>query len=99
MQTTCISLRITHVLFLLSSSQHWTKLDKSGGGPWPVGRIFHAACCLNYGEEHPQLLVSGGRDKDNNILRDLWVLDVEARTWKEVRGITCMIWVQHGLNT
>ena len=54
-------------------------------------RSWHAACCLNYGEEHPQLLVSGGRDKDSNTLRDLWVLDVEAGTWKEVRWITCMI--------
>ena len=50
-----------------------------------MGRTLHAACCLNYGEEHPQLLVSGGRDKDGNTLRDFWVLDVEAGTWKEVR--------------
>ena len=50
-----------------------------------MGRSVHAACCLNYGEEHPQLLVSGGRDEDDNALRDLWVLDVEAGTWKEVR--------------
>ena len=53
-----------------------------------MGRAGHAACCLCYGEEHPQLLVSGGLDKDNNTLKDLWVLDVEAGTWKEVRGIT-----------
>ena len=59
-----------------------------------MGRSSHAACCLNYGEEHPQLLVSGGRDKDSITLGDLWVLDVEAGTWKEVRWITCMIWVQ-----
>ena len=49
-----------------------------------MGRSLQAACCLNYGEEHPQLLVSGGMDKDGNILRDVWVLDVEAGTWKEV---------------
>ena len=53
-----------------------------------MGRSLHAACCLSYGEEHPQLLVSGGLDKDGNCLKDLWVLDVEAGTWKEVRGIT-----------
>ena len=51
-------------------------------------RTSHAACCLNYGEEHPQLLVSGGRDKDDNTLRDLRVLDVEAGTWKEVSVVT-----------
>ena len=49
-----------------------------------MGRIHHAACCLNYGEEHPQLLVSGGLDNHRKTLRDLWVLDVEAGTWKEV---------------
>ena len=49
-----------------------------------MGRLSHAACCLNYGEEHPQLLVSGGLDEDDNTLRNLWVLDVEAGTWKEV---------------
>ena len=51
-------------------------------------RSLHAACCLNYGEEHPQLLVNGGWDKDGNALRDFWVLDVEAETWSEVRIVT-----------
>ena len=51
-----------------------------------MGRTGHAACCLNYGEEHPQLLVSGGVDDNVNTLKDLWVLDVEAGTWREVRG-------------
>ena len=49
-------------------------------------RSSHAAYCLSYGEEDPQLLVSGGLDKDGNTLKDLWILDVEAGTWKEVRG-------------
>ena len=34
-------------------------------------------------------MVSGGRDKDGNTLKDLWVLDVEAGTWKEVRVVYC----------
>ena len=80
-------IRLRPMLDCYSSSQHWTKLDKSGGGPWPVGRSAHAACFLNYGEEHPQLLVSGGLDKDGNTLSDLWVLEVEAGTWKEVRVV------------
>ena len=53
--------------------------------PRKISRIKCSPSPLNYGEEHPQLLVSGGRDKDGNTLRDLWVLDVEAGTWKEVR--------------
>ena len=67
--------------------QHFTKLDHSRRGPWPVRRSVHAACCINYGEEHSQLLVSGGRDNDNNTLSDMWLLDVNSRTWKEVRHI------------
>ena len=43
--------------------QHWIKLTKSGGGPWPEERSSHAACCLNYGQQFPQLLVTGGVDR------------------------------------
>ena len=74
--------------------QHWTKLEKTEGAPWPVGRDSHAACCLNFGEEDPQLLVTGGVDEsvkvtggvDNNgnTLSDAWILDVKSRRWREV---------------
>ena len=40
--------------------QEWTKLEKTEGAPWPVGRDSHAACCLNFGEDDPQLLITGG---------------------------------------
>ena len=56
-----------------------------------MGRVQHAACCLNYGEEHPQLLVSGGWDKDGNTLSDMWVVDVERGTWKEVSVVTTVM--------
>ena len=49
-----------------------------------MGRLGHAACCINYGEQHPQLLVIGGVDKDDKTLRDAWLLDVDSGTWKEV---------------
>ena len=49
-----------------------------------MGRAAHAACCINYGEQHPQLLVTGGQDKDGKTLRDAWLLDVDSGTWKEV---------------
>ena len=52
-----------------------------------MGRSAHAACCINYGEEHPQLLVSGGLDNDGNTLSDMWLMDVNSGTWKEVRHI------------
>ena len=54
------------------------------GEPWPVGRSSHAACCLNYGQDHPQLLVYGGVDNDVKALRDMWILNVDIGKWTEV---------------
>ena len=50
----------------------------------PVGRYYHGACCLNYGEDNPKLLISGGL-KDTNVLGDTWILDVNSGKWTEVR--------------
>ena len=77
-------------------TQNWRKLNKSGDGLWPEERIHHAACCLNYGQQFPQLLVSGGLDKQNKPLADLWILDIERENWKKVRDISplsslCMV--------
>ena len=55
------------------------------GEPWPVERAGHAACCLNYGQDHPQLLVYGGLGEDNEPLGDMWLLDVDTVKWAEVR--------------
>ena len=71
-------------VFMFHLSQKWTKLEKSEEASWPVERSAHAACCLNYGEEHPQLLVTGGLGKNNNGLQDAWILDVKSREWREV---------------
>ena len=54
------------------------------GEPWPVGRDNHAACCLNYGQDHPQLLVYGGVDNSSKALGDMWILDVDTVKWAEV---------------
>ena len=69
-------------LFIL---QNWTKLNKSGGGPWPEERESHAAVCLNYGKQYPQLLVTGGRDRQAKPLADVWTLDIERGSWRKVR--------------
>ncbi len=69
--------------------QHWTKLQKSGG-PWPKERSGHAACCIDYSGENPLLLVSGGVDKGDNVLKDAWLLNVNAATWKEVGWLQCI---------
>ena len=61
-----------------------TKVEPEPGDPWPVERSSHAACCLNYDEDHPKLLISGGLDKDDNVLGDMWILDVDSGKWTEV---------------
>ena len=55
------------------------------GVPQPVRRWCHGACCLNYGEDNPKLLISGGLDKGSNVLGDMWILDVNSGKWTEVR--------------
>ena len=61
-----------------------TKLERQEREPWPVGRSYHAACCLGFGSQHPHLLVTGGVDNDDKTLRDAWLFDVTNRRWKEV---------------
>ena len=61
------------------------KIEPLPGLPWPERRARHATSCLNYGEDYPKLLMSGGVDNDRNILGDMWILDVNSGTWREVR--------------
>ena len=76
-----------YVYMMYHLVQKWTKLEKPEGAPWPAGRDSHAACCLNYGEEHPQLLISGGVGAENaTTLNDAWILDIKSKKWKEVGG-------------
>ena len=71
---------------MVSLPQEWTKLERPVEAPWPMERYAHAACCLNYGEEHPQLLVTGGWNNNDTILSDAWMLDVKSGSWKTVSG-------------
>ena len=69
--------------------QHWSKLEIQGES-CPVGRADHAAVCLGYGGDHPQLLVTGGIDQDRTVLSDVWLLDLESGMWREVRVDECV---------
>ena len=60
-------------------------MEAAQGDQWPEARSSHSACCLNYGEEHPTLLVSGGLGKGSKVLGDMWILDVDSGKWTEVR--------------
>ena len=83
--------RVAHVsshgvLFM----QHWSKVEHPVGELHPVGRSSHAAVCLGYGGDHPQLLVIGGRGAGYKVLGDAWLLDVQSGQWREVRISTCI---------
>ena len=62
-------------------------MEPAQGDQWPEARFGHSACCLNYGEDHPIILVSGGLDNSlfGNVLGDMWILDVDGGKWTEVR--------------
>ena len=59
-------------------------MEPREGQLWPVGRACHAACCLGFDSECPQLLVIGGGTTDNEGLNDAWIYDLQSRNWKEV---------------
>ena len=52
-----------------------------------MGRSVHAAVCLWNGGDHPKLLVTVGKDKNNKVLSDAWILDLQAGRWREVRSV------------
>ncbi len=53
------------------------------GAPQLSPRSLHAAVCLDYNNNNPQLLVAGGHD--GNASSDVWCLDVRAQSWQQVR--------------
>ena len=61
------------VLFM----QHFSKMDTQGES-CPKGRSSHAAVCLGYGGDHPQLLVTGGVGSGGNVLSDMWLLNLQS---------------------
>ncbi|XP_064393174.1 uncharacterized protein LOC135340746 [Halichondria panicea] len=76
--------RLNEVYLFDFRTMEVTKVKPVQGEPWPVERAVHAACCLNYGQDHPQLLVYGGVDDGNKVLGDTWILDVDTVQWTEV---------------
>ena len=64
--------------------QHWTRVDIQEGESCPVERSCHAAVCLGYGGDHPQLLITGGLGVSKKVLGDSWILDLQSGSWREV---------------
>ena len=72
------------IMFAIIFMQHWSKLDHHEGEPCPVGRSHHAAVCIDYCGDHPQLLVTGGLGAGKKVLSDAWILDLQSGSWREV---------------
>ena len=63
-----------------------TQIKPTKKNKWPREREGHAACCLNYGEKHPKLLISGGMSYSTDDLNaNMWILDVDKGKWTMVR--------------
>lgn len=57
-----------------------------------MGRSHHAAVCIGYEGERPQLMVIGGLDEKYEVLNDCWMLDIVSGNWREVRWyfVSCL---------
>ena len=65
--------------------QEITRIEWKPGEVWPVVTVgHHAACCLGFNTDHPQLLVSGGRSSQDKAVRGTWLFDFARKRWKEV---------------
>ena len=83
---TCIEASLLHesgTLSILFIMQHWSKVEHLTKEPSPAGRSGHAAVCLGYGGNCPQLLVIGGLE-DSKVFEDVWLLNVASGHWREV---------------
>ena len=58
------------------------------GGDSPTVRRLHAATCIEHGGDRPQLVIIGGVGAGDNVLNDVWIMDVQSGRWKEV--IACL---------
>ncbi len=58
--------------------------------PKPSPRSAHAAVCIDYNSNSPQLLVIGGYNGEE-AASDVWCLNVPAQSWQQVRLYHCSI--------
>ena len=62
-----------------------TKIEWKAGEVWPVVTMgHHAACCVGFNTDQPQLLVSGGRTSRDKCIRDIWMFDFTCKYWEKV---------------
>ena len=54
---------------------------------WPVGRGFHSGVIINIRSDSPLLVISGGKDRNQDVLDDCWIFNVAKQYWIKVRYI------------
>ena len=78
----------THIKLLY---QEFIRIEGKEGELWPIVTVGqHAACCLGFNTEHPQLLVTGGRSNQDTAMEGTWLFDVANKRWNEVMMYTSL---------
>ncbi|XP_019852402.1 PREDICTED: acyl-CoA-binding domain-containing protein 5-like [Amphimedon queenslandica] len=71
-----------YILEISISTVFWQCIKKPKAiNQWPVGRFYHAGAIIITGSDYPMLVISGGRDKNNDTLDDCWILNVTQHSW------------------
>uniref|UniRef100_A0A1X7UN70 Protein kinase domain-containing protein n=1 Tax=Amphimedon queenslandica TaxID=400682 RepID=A0A1X7UN70_AMPQE len=63
------------------STVFWQSIKKPEAiDQWPVGRFMHAGAIIT-GSDCPMLVISGGLNKNNDILDDCWIFKITQYSW------------------
>ena len=63
--------------------QEITRIESRNSDPWPSERSAHAACRVGHAG-HTYLLITGGRDRNDKALKDMWLFNLLLKKWSEV---------------
>lgn len=75
---------IPFITLICLYKQHWHTIAKPELVElWPEKGWAHAGSIIT-GSILPILVVIGGLDKDDKIMKDFWILDISKRSWTKV---------------
>ncbi|XP_019864140.1 PREDICTED: uncharacterized protein LOC109593548, partial [Amphimedon queenslandica] len=71
-----------YILEISISTVFWQCIKKPIAiDQWPVGRWDHASAIIITGSDCPMLVISGGEDKDRDVLDDCWIFNITQHSW------------------
>uniref|UniRef100_A0A1X7SYK1 Uncharacterized protein n=1 Tax=Amphimedon queenslandica TaxID=400682 RepID=A0A1X7SYK1_AMPQE len=71
-----------YMLEIFISTVLWQCIKKPEAiDQWPVGRWAHAGAIIITGSDCPMLVISGGRDINNDTLNDCWIFNITQHSW------------------